>query len=307
MPGAIFQFIFILLLSLSTSAREINFTEEARRISLSENEKAYEKFILSLRAGDVLLMGDGERFTIQKLLGKGHQHGVFSIQESADWVLRLPYRLASHRSTLDTLEGYETLKKTSLRTVHIHPGSNWEYVLAERVTSDHFTMLDFLSGRRLGDSHPLQTFELSETNAKHNGRVLKMIEKAPAISPKELATMEEALVLFSSSLAEFLQIHDLKSNQLFYDRKNKEWILLDWLNLIELYSPQHDGLNDSVRELVFGAFKGSNRYLGNQPGLKLPQEMRDRWMRVASRMRMALLEKRLKLRGLVSCERAFTF
>lgn len=288
-------------------AREINFREEAQRIERNSDPISYEKFIFSLRPGDVLRMNNGEKYTIGILLGHGHQHAVFSIQETDQWALRLPYRLEFLSSTLDTLEGYEKLKTTSLRIVKIHPISNWEYVLAERVTSNYFTILDFLSERQLGSRHPIQSLEPDTTSLKHNRSMQKMVTKAPAISSIELQAMEDALIYFASSLSEFLQIHDLKSNQLIYDRKNKEWILLDWLHLIELYSPEYDGLLDLSRSLVLAVLKGDSRYLVHRPGFTLSSDTYQRWKRVSSRMQQALLEKRLKLRGSVSCQRAFTF
>lgn len=304
-----FETLLLTLLSLVlwtnvASARLIDYAKESAKTG-GHFSDPLKMFVLSIRPGDVIQFSNGKTYTITERLGMGYQHCVFAIAENPGLVLRLVYRDRFRDSTIKTLEGYETLKRTKIRTVRIDPESNYEYVLAERLANDRISLFEFIFGLD-AKGHPiwndlldLGTIPFSSIRAK------QILKRTALLAADELREMDQALIRFVTDLGDLRSIADLNDTQIFYDRHQKEWILVDWLRTIEAYNPLKVVLKNS-RHLVSSLLSISNNVnMSFIPTNPFTRAQRDRISYYDLRLYQALEASRHNLKNPYLCHMIF--
>lgn len=203
--------LLALSISLSALARDFQlFTAAGYPV------KDYNSLIAQAQPGDRFVFSNGRVMEVRGFLGQGFTTKIFDVTvEGKPFALRLPQSAIytgappselSDVSFIDeTLEGYKTLSQEGVPLVKVHEGLKGQYALVEKVEKA-FTLKQFL---------------FRPDNIPH----------------EQLFLARQQLKDFVEKTAHLTFIGDFHEEQLIFDAKTNQWLLLDWTNQVGKYVP----------------------------------------------------------------------
>lgn len=191
---------FLLFILVSTQIFAIDVFDQDGLLSLE-----YKKS--KLTSGAVFKLREDLEVEVNRFLGAGNTTDIYSVTRvghEGEYALRLPKNDPHYIYSTNQL--YPILEHYNVEIPKRYTGRNSNFILTE-VVDISFDMTTLFE-------------EVLEGNDK------KLISEA-----------SEALKYFFKNTAMFESIGDFNGSQLVYSKKNKKWILLDWINSYQLFNP----------------------------------------------------------------------
>ncbi len=210
-------FLFVFQLAVPN----FSYAKDHQLFSGNEISADYDKMVSRIRAGDTLIFSNGQKFTVERILGHGYTTLILAIKEDPTKALRIPLNREEQSYTESYIRGYKMLAKAELPTVKVYESYGAEYVVVEKLT-DYMTFADF-------------------ANAASAPRLITWWRRISGRkSPLPLQEMEEKFYLFARLISLYDSIGDLNASNLIYDFKTQEWRLMDWTAELEPTSSEEE-------------------------------------------------------------------
>jgi hypothetical protein len=209
------QLVLLFLLSFTSSYA---IADDIELFVNNVQVEKYEHRLMEVKPGDILVFDeDRTQFKVIEDLGEGGTTKIFKVVQikpklsKIELALRIPLKAGStlysevrhttpYSDFIDLFkDGHEELRQSGVRIPSIHDYKKSQFVAVELIKVD-FSLEDYL----------------------------RYPEKIKGLSPQTMMEAENALYRFVESVIEYSDIGDFGIDQLTYDQKEKEWVLLDW-------------------------------------------------------------------------------